>query len=422
MLNGRSFAAVLWRRRATALLVLVLAVAATLGWLLLAPRSYTATASITATPQASLGASLGTTANLQSTVAALATARPVIADAVGDLGTERSVAVLQSETWAERVDGTAIISVHVEDRDRGYAARAADAIAAVLPQHDPSGGQLLYTGAGNATVPSSFTSPDIATSIVVGAVLAVLVGFVAVLAREASTGRVEDQNQLAALVQAPVLASVSRPSDPAEVPDASTAPSVARQFRALRVALEFATSDDPTSLVVVAPVVPDDAGAWAVVQLAGALAQVERRVLIIDADFGTPARHPVLKGNGPGLADVLRGNVELRDAVRPTPISQVSVLPCGNLDGASPANLVELRFHHAIASLDKEVDLVLVLAPALSESDDARVMAAGNALLLTVPARRVRARLVRELAAELRRMRLRMIGTVLIGGPGKRRK
>jgi len=176
VLNGRSFAAVLWRRRLTALLVLVVAAGATLAWLLLAPRSYTATASITATPRASLGASLGTTASLQATVAALADSRPVIADAVAEVGTERSIAVLRSETWAERVDGTAIIGIHVEDRDRNYAARAADAVAAALPRHDPTGGQLLYTGAGNAPVPASFSSPDVATSIVVAAILAVLVG------------------------------------------------------------------------------------------------------------------------------------------------------------------------------------------------------------------------------------------------------
>jgi Mrp family chromosome partitioning ATPase len=422
VLNGRSFAAVLWRRRLTGLLVLVVVAAGTLAWLLLAPRTYTATASITATPQASLAATAGTAANLQDTVAALADSQPVVADAVGDLGPERSVAVLQSETWAERVDGTAIIRIHVEDRDRHYAARAADAVAAVLPQHDPTGGQLLYTGVGSAAVPTSFTSPDIATSIVVGAVLAVLAGLAAVLTREVATGRVEDQNQLTALVQAPVLASVSRPRDPGEMPGESTPAAVATQFRALRVALEFATSDDPTSLVVMAPAVPDDAAAWTAVHLAGALAQVEHRVLIIDADFGARVRHPALKSNGPGLADVLRGKVELRDAVRPTPIAEVSVLPAGNLDGASPANLLELRFHHAIAALEKEVDLVLVLAPALSESDDARVMAAGNALLLAVPAKRVRARIVRGLAAELRRMRLRVIGTVLIGGPQPRRK
>jgi Mrp family chromosome partitioning ATPase len=421
-LNGRSFPAVLWRRRLTALLVLVVVAAATVAWLLLAPRRYTATASITATPQASVGATRGTTENLQATVAALANSQPVVADAVNDIGPQRSVAELQSETWAEQVGGTAIIRVHVEDRNRNYAARAADAIAAKLPQHDPTGGQLLYTGLGNAVVPSSFTSPEIAASIVVGAVVAVLAGFLAVLARELSTGRVEDQNQLTTLTQAPVLASVARPRSPDEVPGKSTAPSLAAQFRALRVALEFATSDDPTSLVVMAPVVPDDASAWAAVHLAGALAQVEHRVLIVDADFGARARHPALTSKGPGLADVLRGNVELREAISATSIPGVSVLPAGNLDGASPANLVELRFHHAIAAVDKDVDLVLILAPALSESDDARVMAAGNALLLTVPAGRVRARIVRELIAQLRRMRLRLVGTVLIGGRGQGRR
>jgi Mrp family chromosome partitioning ATPase len=418
VLNGRPLGAVLWRRRATALLVVVLVAAGTVAWLLLAPRSYTATASLTATPDSTLGASRGTTAQLQATVAALANSRPVVADAMSIAGHRRSVAVLQDETWAETVDGTAIIRVHVEDRDRHYAARAADAIAQALRSHDPTDGHLRIAVAEPARVPTTFSSPDVAAAVVLGALLAVLAGLAATLVREAVAGRVDGSRQLAALARIPVLASVARPGDPGETPaDAS----LDAEFRALRVGLEFATSDDPASLVVVAPAVPDDAAAWTTVTLALALAQVEHRVLLIDADLSATQRHPVFKGKGPGLAEVLRGSVELREAVRPSALSGVSVLSAGNLGGAVAANLIELRFHRAIAQLDKEVDIILIHAAALSESDDARVMAAGNALLVTVPTGRVRARLLRDLATQWERMRLRVVGAVLLTDRRKRR-
>ncbi len=154
--------------------------------------------------------------------------------------------------------------------------------------------------------------------------------------------------------------------------------------------------------------------------LASSLAQVEHRVLVIDADFGAAAPHPAFKSKGPGLADVLRGNVELRDAVRPTTVSGVSVLPAGRLNGNAPATLVELRFHRAIAQIDKEVDVILVHSAPLAESDDAFVMAAGNALLVTVPSGRLRGRTLRELSASLDRMRLRVVGCVLLTGRSAR--
>ena len=117
---------------------------------------------------------------------------------------------------------------------------------------------------------------------------------------------------------------------------------------------------------------------------------------------------------------MLRGNVELRDAVRPTPVSGVSVLPVGNLGGASAATLVELRFHRAIAQIDKEVDVILIHSSPLSESDDAYVMAVGNALLVTVASGRMRGAAARDLAAALRRMRLRLVGSVLLTGRSRR--
>jgi Mrp family chromosome partitioning ATPase len=326
------------------------------------------------------------------------------------------VATLQREVYGERVPGTVLVRITVQDGDRTVARRVADAVAGALPAHDPTGGRLRIAGAGQAVTPGGFSSPDVATAVVVGSVLAVLLAFVAALLRERAVGRVDDRAQLAVLGGAPVLATLSRPADPAELPEDETRSATAAQFRALRVALEFATSDDPTTTVVMAPAVVDAAAAWTVLNLAKALAQVEHRVLVIDADFGAKNHHPALKSKGPGLADVLRGSVELRDAVRPTAISGVSVLPTGHLSGASPATLVEVRFHTVLAQLDNEIDLIIVHSAPLSESDDAWVMAAGHALLVTVPSGQVRAGVIRDLMADLRRMRLRMVGTVLLGG------
>ena len=416
MLNGLSLGAALWRRRGTALLAFVVVAAATTAWLLFAPRAYTATASVTATPSAELAPSHGTVEQLQDTIAGLAASAPVLTNVVDRLGPRRSVATLQHEVRAERVDGTAIIRVHVSDSDRIYAARVANTIITVLPSYDPTRGGFSFENAGVAVVPSGFSSPDVATIVVIGVLVGVLVAVSAALLRERLSGRVDDPRQLASLAGVPVLASVTRPADPAELlTEAQSGPN-AVEFRALRVALEFATSDAPTSLVVVAPAQRDAAAAWTTMGLAGTLAQVEHRVLVVDADFAASTPHPAFKSKGPGLADVLRGNVELRDAVRPTPISGVSLLPVGKLGGASAATLVELRFHRAIAQIDKEVDVILVHSAPLAESDDAVVMAAGSALLVTVPAGRLRGRAVRDLAASLRRMRLRVVGSVLLTG------
>jgi Mrp family chromosome partitioning ATPase len=413
VLNGRSLPSVLWRRRWTILLVVVLVAAATAAWLVFAPRKYTATASVTATPRA--GVPAGTAEQLQATIARLAASRPVAADAAAALDHERSIATLQREVRAEPVDGTALIAIHVQDRSRYWAARAANAVASVLPKHDPSQG-LAFATAASATVPTGFSSPDLALWIGIGIAVAVVLAILAALVREWVAGRVDGRTQLARLTGAPVLATLGRPADA----DAMPSGPVPAEFRGLRVALEFATSDDPTSLIVLAPAVPHEAAAWTTVNVAAALAQVEHRVLVVDADFGAQRRPRAFRVEGPGLADVLRGEVEGRDAVQPTDFSGVSLLPAGQLRAEdSAADLLELRFHHAITQLDKDVDLIVVQAPPLAGSEDALVMAAGNALVVTVPAGRVRARAARDLVPALHRRGLRFLGTVLVS---RRRK
>jgi Mrp family chromosome partitioning ATPase len=415
VVNGRSVPAALWRRRWTALLAVALVAAATTAWLILAPREYTATATVTATPQQSAAAVHGTVEELQATIAAVANSAPVIRDLATRVDYRGNPATLQGQVSAARVPGTALIRVQVESRSPRFAARAADALVGLLADHDPTGGQFRIAVASLAPVPADFSSPKVAGTIAWAVLGAVVLAVAAALLRERTAGRVDDRRQLARLARTPVLAVIARPSDPGEkTADLQAGPSAA-DFRALRIGLEFATSDRPTSIAVLAPAVRDDAAAWTAINLAGALAVVEHRVLVIDADFGAPAAHPAFKSRGPGLAEVLRGQVELRDAVRPTPVSGVSVLPAGKLDGADGSALLELQFHRAMAQIDKEVDVILVHCAPLAERDDALVMAAGNALLLTVAAGRVRPGAVRDLGSRVHRNRVRLVGAVLLG-------
>jgi Mrp family chromosome partitioning ATPase len=151
------------------------------------------------------------------------------------------------------------------------------------------------------------------------------------------------------------------------------------------------------------------------VNLAAALAQLERRVLIVDADPGDRARHPLLPGKGDGLLDVLAGLVSLEDAIALTDLPGVSVLGVGDGSSEDVAVLLETRAHGVLARLGTDYDVVLVHTAPLAESEDAVVLAAGNALLVSVPAGVLRPSELRFLAEQLRELPLRLIGCIHIG-------
>jgi Mrp family chromosome partitioning ATPase len=101
--------------------------------------------------------------------------------------------------------------------------------------------------------------------------------------------------------------------------------------------------------------------------IAGAMAH-ERHVVVVDANFPRPAVAPRL-GMGPckGLGDVLRGTMALDQAVQPSAIANLSVLPAGETDLVLD-HVDALRW--ILGWLRDRFDVVLVDGPAWGESSD----------------------------------------------------
>ena len=65
-----------------------------------------------------------------------------------------------------------------------------------------------------------------------------------------------------------------------------------------------------------------------------------RRVVLVDGDLRRPTVHKTFKcETQPGLSDVLTGNVSLEEAIRPTEIPNLFILPAGAIP-PNPVNLL----------------------------------------------------------------------------------
>jgi capsular polysaccharide biosynthesis protein len=411
-----SLLAAVWRRRILASAVLVVCLAATWIALAVAPRSYTATAKITAAPSAALLSSTGTYDDLETTLAQIANSRSVLADVHSRLP-DRTVDQMRGEVTGTRVKGTVLITVSVVDKSARTAAAIANTVASVLPLHDPSGGQFVFTQTDLARPPSGYSSPDVGLVLLIGCVLAVFLAVVAALVRDRVARTVETPGQLRATAGTEVLAGLPRPRDATALIDGGDTDEIANGLRSLRVELDYISSAEPTGPIVIADADPDDSlAAWLAMNLAISLAQVNHRVLVIDGDCrGGPRPESLADSDSPGLYSVLRHETRIELAIRPGPRQGVTTLPAGaRPDAATAGRLIELGFHEVLASVDGLFDAVLVLAPPPPVSDDARVMAIGGSLLLAVTAGSVREARVRELIAELQATRTRLLGAVLI--------
>ena len=106
---------------------------------------------------------------------------------------------------------------------------------------------------------------------------------------------------------------------------------VAEAYRAFRTSLLLARADGVKS-VVMTSAVPLEGKTSNAVNLAIVLGQLGRRVLLVDADLRRPRIHEILNvSNRIGLVSILAARTDLVEAIQPTHVPNVSVLPAGPL-------------------------------------------------------------------------------------------
>src|SRR3954447_15664858 len=178
-MDVRDLGVALWRQRPLVALILVITGGAVAAGIALAPKSYAATATISAAEQPSAAASDDPDA-LRATVAELASSRGVVDEVRQRTTTDRSEAELRRSIRGDWVRGTILVDITVEDRDPDTAATVANSVAAVLVDGDvlarlagPSMDRTLaLTTSDPARPPDTFTTPDLRFSIGLGLLLA----------------------------------------------------------------------------------------------------------------------------------------------------------------------------------------------------------------------------------------------------------
>lgn len=200
--------------------------------------------------------------------------------------------------------------------------------------------------------------------------------------------------------------------------------SAAECFRTVRTNLTFMSVGDPLRAMVVTSAVPEEGKTTIAANLAAAIAQSGKRVLLVDTDLRRPRVHKVFGvSNVDGVTSALVGNLAFHDAIQPSGIPGLDVLPCGPI----PPNPSEL-LHGAgfTALLDfarKQFDTVIFDSPPLNAVTDAAVIAPQvDGVVFVVHAGSTHRDALRFGIRQLRHVKARTLGAVLnsVGTEGSR--
>lgn len=146
---------------------------------------------------------------------------------------------------------------------------------------------------------------------------------------------------------------------------------ISEGYRMLQANLKFLSSDKPLQVIVVTSSVPKEGKSTVSANLAAAMAQLGRRVLLVDADMRHPLQHHIWNlTNAAGLSDVIVGQAEFPAAVCEG-MANLDVLTAGVIPPNPLALLDSKRMAALISHFSTTYDFVIIDAPPLVIGVDA---------------------------------------------------
>jgi tyrosine-protein kinase Etk/Wzc len=207
---------------------------------------------------------------------------------------------------------------------------------------------------------------------------------------------------------------------------------VAEAYRSLRTNLEFTKLARPARSFLITSSTLEEGKSTTVANLALALAQGGKRVLIIESDLRRPLIHTYFGlSREPGLTEVLLGTLDWRDAQRSLADVFLGVLDMNSLvrtpglenvsfitSGILPANPAELLGADPMQSLIREVteefDVVLLDSPPVLPVTDAAVLASQvDGVVLVYQLGRAGRGLLRRAKSHLKTVQADLRGVIL---------
>lgn len=159
----------------------------------------------------------------------------------------------------------------------------------------------------------------------------------------------------------------------------------AEMFRNLRTNIQFMNANSDKKVMVVTSTVPGEGKSYISANLAAAFAQLDKKVLIIDADMRKGRQYSLfnLKPR-PGISNFLSGVVEqgfigekenIANYIQETDVDNLYLIPAGNIPPNPSELLVSTKMEAMISELSQNFDVIIFDAPPCLIVADALILA-----------------------------------------------
>ena len=280
-----------------------------------------------------------------------------------------------------------------------------------------------------ALVPQKPISPKIRLNLALGGFLGVLLGVGTALLLEAMDKSLKNVEEAKRLLGYPLLGSIPQVSDKGkkklsegqeELPVLNSPYSpVSTAFEMLQTNLSFTVSDKELRVIALTSSCPGEGKSFVSANLAVAMSQLGKRVLLIDADMRRSRQHKIWQiQNFSGLSNVLVNQAQLSNTAQEALVT-LNVLAAGQIPPNPVSLLDSQRMETVVKEATKDYDFVIIDTPPLTAVADALVVAKFvDGMLLVVRPGEVESGAVSTAKLALEQAKVDVLGMVVNGISG----
>jgi succinoglycan biosynthesis transport protein ExoP len=364
-----------------------------------------------------------TSERLTKTYRELITKRPILEQVIEEQGLTMSPAELAEMVDVSVVRETQLLRLSVEHEDPQRAQMLANAIAYAFIETNADDS---LTRPGSVSVveigelPGSPVKPRILLNTALAALagLAIAVGVALLFEYLDDTVKAAEDLETAGLVALGGVARFPRPRTEAEslMVGSQRRSSAAEAYKVLRTNVEFSTLDRPGQTLLVTSANPGEGKTTTVANLALAIAQTGKRVVVVDSDLRRPNLHKVfgLSNTGGLSSALLSKEASLDGYVQSTRFENLAVLTSGPLPPNPSELLSSRRLDTVVEALKRETDVLVFDSPPALPVADASILASKvDGTMLVVDSGKTRVDALRRACETLGRSKTKVLGGIL---------
>ncbi len=191
---------------------------------------------------------------------------------------------------------------------------------------------------------------------------------------------------------------------------------IAEAYRTLRTNIGFASVDQQYRSILITSASPQDGKSTTAANLAVAMAQAGRRVIVVDCDLRKPLMHKIFQQeNSRGFSNLIMQGLPVEDAAK-TVMDNLDLITSGPIPPNPSEMLSSAKTRSLWAELSKIYDYVLIDSPPVLAVADASILASqAEGVLMVVRSGSTRNDFARKAKEQLLTANASIIGTVING-------